>query len=382
MKSYAFVYSRTKNHDYRLLAGLSEQFCPSSVSKVFENRAHGLVQTNEGLGQPQWLLVKEKGFILYGMACMNRDLDETYSMDKNPRPIRCFVGMALTDYDGAPIPNEMAIFKMVFRIVMSPIFESYTQKNLKDVVVDVSNASSFIYPQPFITSLNTDYHKCRLFSTNVDANALVASCLSCQHDISIATNVALRKSVLTPLFNPLMNAVMRECLSSEIEDVVVRHMCSSCGEDKDDFKEGVCLDCYEKLHPKCQNCGRETKDLEQGLCNNCRRVQSVKGENNPIQYCEHCGNGSYHLQDGLCEKCLMDLAEEQKKLKRKKYYIFSGFIILFFLIAIGLKKCDNNPFQRFYLKSDPERIQPNNIEKPHYNGFSSEQDSVFQIVNY
>lgn len=296
MRAYAFVYSRTKNHDYRVLSDLSDSVCPNNIRNCFANRIEGFVINGAGLESPQWLLIKEKGYVLWGVACMNEMLDPVFSKDKFPRALRGFTGYVIPNYSEEPLANDIIVFREIFKKVMAPIFDSYIQKQSKDVWVDVSNTSAFIYPRPFNSSLlNTDHHQCRVFPSSVDAESLVASCLSCPNNISIAINVASIKSVTIPMFDPLTNAVMNNISSDEITDIQVKHICSKCGKEKFDLKEGLCQDCYEKQHPRCRICGQETLDLNDGLCMNCYEKEHPR--------CERCGKQSDYLQDGLCQEC-------------------------------------------------------------------------------
>lgn len=357
MRAFAYVYSRTKNHDYRVLSDLSDAVFPSEIRNSFENRIKGVTNDEESWESFKWVLVKERGFVLWGVACMNEMLDVQYSKDKFPRALRGFTGYVIPNYSGQPLANDINVFKEIFRKVMAPIFDSYVQEQSADFLVDV-NSASFIYPEPFNSKLNTDYHRCRVFSPTVDAESLVASCLSYPDDISVAINVARIESVTTPRFNPLMNAVMREPMSEEITDIPVKHLCSNCGNTVDDLYDGLCQECWEVLHPHCSRCGKETSELYDGLCLDCWNEQHPR--------CKNCGKEAIDLFDGLCidcyklqhphcKKCDMEfddptalssrgLCKKCERKRRLRVWVGIGIVLLSLLFTIVRYEKDTGSF--------------------------------------
>lgn len=369
MRAFAFVYSRTKNHDYRVLADLSEEVCPSEVRDCFKNRIVAISNDADSSKSFKWLFFKEKGYVLWGLACMNEMLDSSYSKDKFLRAIRGFTGYMIPNYSGEPLANDINVFKEIFRTVMAPIFDSFVQEQSTDVLVDVSNAASFIHPKPFDSKLNKDYHLCRIFSSTVDAESLVASCLSCPSDISIAMNVARIESVTTPRFNPLMNAVMRDAMPEEINDIPVEHLCDSCGKEVYDLKEGLCQDCWDKQHPRCRRCEKETSQLRDGLCQNCYDIEHP--------HCYRCGRETFSLQDGLCMDCYNEanifcpkcgrkvsaltskgVCEECERRKRLRTWLYYGAVVLILLVLFAVNKCHRGIDPKEPESPVPERIIP------------------------
>jgi len=358
MKTFAFVYSRTKNHDYRVLSDLSEAVCPREVRNCFENRIVAITNDVDSLKLSTWLFVKEKGYALWGIACMNEMLDIQYSKDKFPRELRGFTGYVIPNYFGQPLSNDINVFKEIFRKVMAPIFDGYVQEQSTDVLVDVSSAMFIIYPRSFDNKLNTDYHQCRVFSSTVDAESLVASSLSCPDDVSIAIHVARIESVTTPRFNPLMNAVMRDPMSDEITDIPVKHLCSNCGKAVDDLYDGLCLECWDAQHPRCSRCGKGTSELYDGLCQECWNDQHPRCKNCGIEtsdlydgLCPNC----YELQHPRCKKCKTELDDPSalsprglcKKCERKRHlriWIGIGIVLMSLLFTIVRYEKDTGSF--------------------------------------
>ena len=298
MKAFAFVYSRTKYGEYGMLADLSEAVCPADVRDGFENRIVGISNDVEGDESFRWLFVKERGFALWGVACQNKMLDSNYSEDKIPRALRGFTGYVIPNYSGEPLAKDIEVFKEIFRKVMAPIFDDYVQKQWADVSIDVSSETASIWPKPFDDRPNTDDHQCRLFSSTVDADSLVASCLSCPDDVSIALNVFRPESVTKPEYNPVMNAVMHDAMPEGMTDIAVMHKCTECGKETYDLHEGVCQKCLEERQPHCRRCGKLTCDLHDGMCHTCWDELHPRSPQ-----CERCGRETYDLHEGLCDEC-------------------------------------------------------------------------------
>lgn len=321
--------------DYRPLADLSDSICPFEIRDYFTKRIISLTNVGDkNLESPQWLLIKEQGYLLWGVVCLNKLLGEEYSTDLYGIPLRGFTGVVIPNYANQPLPNSIDTFSIIFREVMAVLYESFTQSQLTNKAVDLSITSSWISPQPFVSGLNTDNHYCRFFSPTVDAELLVASCLSCPTDISIATNVANKDSVTTPKFFPLHNAVMRYDLQSETEDIRVKHPCGKCGKEVDDLQDGLCHSCWREMRPpkpikqKCTKCGKETEWLQQGMCNECYEKTHEK----PIIHCPKCGREtSFLVKNKKCEECY------QKQ--RKRDGLFYIILIVFMLTTLCVKKC-------------------------------------------
>lgn len=325
--------------DYRPLADLSDSICPFEIRDHFTKRIISLTNVGDkDLESPQWLLIKEQGYLLWGTVCLNKLLGEEYSTDLYGIPLRGFTGVVIPNYANQPLPNSIDTFSIIFREVMAKLYESFTQSQVTNKTVDISKASSWIYPQLFSNKLNTDNHYCRLFSPITDAETLLASCLSCPNDISIAINVANKDSVTTPKFFPLHNAVMRYDLQSETEDICVKHPCGKCGKEVDVLQDGLCHSCWRETHPpklnkqKCEKCGKETERLQEGLCISC-----YEKEHKAIKvYCPKCGREtSFLVKHKMCDNCY------QKRQKRDKLlYII---LIIFMLITLCVKKCHRKP---------------------------------------
>lgn len=351
MKTFAYIYSRTKydnTGDYRFLADLSDSVCSDKTRSIFQNKILGLMK---GLDDSQMLLVKESNCVLWGMACLNSRLAESYSKDSVGRDLRCFVGIVLPNYSGQALPYNLSFFSSFFNEVMDRLYESFTQSQVMDFAIDIDGTSSLINPQPFNNKLNTDNHYCRLFSKIADAESLIASCLSCPTDISIATNVADMNSVTTSRFYPLQNAVVRYNLQSVTEDIPVMHPCSKCGKEFDDLQDGLCKSCWRELHPpkpikqKCTKCGKETEWLQQGMCNECYE----KAHEKSIIHCPKCGKEtSFLVKNKMCEKCY------QKQRKRDR--LFYVVLIIIMLITLCVKKCHRKT-------NTPQRLVPENHDE-------------------
>ena len=362
MKAFAFIYSRTKydnTGDYRILSNVSESVIPVEVILGFERSVLSLTSAKDvELQVPQWLFIKKKGFALWGVAGNNVVLNDKYGTDDKKRPLRNFTGIIIPNYSGQNLPNDMAFFSAFFSSIMEQLYDSFVKSFVNDFPVDVSNASKFIHPKPFDNKLNTDYHQCRVFSTTVDAESLVASCLSCPDDISIAINVARIESVTTPRFNPLTNAVMREAMPEEITDIPVKHLCGNCGKAVDDIIDGLCQDCWNTQHPRCSNCDKETSQLHEGLCQDCwnrlhPRCRNCTKETSDL--CDGLCKDCYELQHPRCKKCNTEfddptalssrgLCEKCERKRHLRIWIGIGIVLLSLLFTIVRYEKDTGSF--------------------------------------
>lgn len=351
MKAFAYVYSRTrnKNHDYRMLSDISNTVCPLETKKILERRVSRFVSQNDGLETPQWMLIKESGYVLWGVACMNEMLNEAYAYDEYPRPLRGFTGILIPNYNEEPLPYDMGTFKSFFEKVMATVFDSYIQKSLTDIMVDTNNAAKYIYPRPFDDILNTDYHYCRLFGPDADTESFVASCLSYSGDISIAINVAKTETVTDVNYNPLFNAVMRDDSYVGKIDVEVMHKCSECGKKVFDLKDGLCQDCWDKLNKK-------PDDNEHDDQNDNGNNEDEEIIQEPI-ICPNCGREVEYLssRSGICEDC--------EKIKRKRLLIGFGIILLIVISLLYYNK--HNGFSQknepgIEIKTNDRQSQPVN----------------------
>ena len=217
-KGYVFIYSRTSEKDYRPITQITSQICPNEFLMRVEARATGLLRASDHqLEEPQWLFMKEDDCAIWGLACMNKLLDEQYSLDKTGTPIRCFVAIVIPDYKGQPLPFEIEAFVNPFHKVMDVIFNGYSSY-VENVSVDLPNCNECVYPSKWNEALNTDIRYCKFFSRNTDGKSLLGAAISYEGDISIAINIADDRCVNNKKLCPPMNAVMRGETSETLID--------------------------------------------------------------------------------------------------------------------------------------------------------------------
>lgn len=217
-KGYVFLYSRTLEKDYRPITQITSQICPYEFLMRVEARATGLLRASDHqLEEPQWLFMKEDHCAVWGLACMNKLLDEQYSLDKTETPIRCFVGIVIPDYRGQPLPFEIETFVNPFHKVMDVIFNSYNSY-VGNVGIDLPDCNECVYPSKWKEALNTDIRYCKFFSRNADGKSLLGAAISYEGDVSIAINVASDECVNNKKVCPPMNAVMRGETSETLID--------------------------------------------------------------------------------------------------------------------------------------------------------------------
>jgi hypothetical protein len=212
-KAFVFLFSRTLEKDYRLITSIDDPNFPNELLQRAEARATGLIRaTDKQLEDPQWLFMKEGSCAIWGLACMNKILDERYSLDKTDTPIRCFMALAIPNYNGEPIPFEINAFATPFCKVMDGLFADY-QSYVNNIIVDLPVSNECVSPNIWNENLNTDIRYCKFFSNDVDSTSLLGAAIGYKGDISIAINVAKEECVNDEKVCPPMNAVMRNSTS-------------------------------------------------------------------------------------------------------------------------------------------------------------------------
>lgn len=208
-KAFVFLYSRTFEKDYRPIASINDPVFPNELSQRVEARATGLLRaTDKQLEDPQWLFMKEGSCVIWGIACMNKLLDERYGLDKTDTPIRCFMALVIPNYNGESLPLEKNAFVLPFCEVMDELFTSY-RTFISNVTVDLPVSKKCVSPGIWNENLNTDIRCCKFFANNVDSLSLLRAAIGYKGDISIAFNVAKEECVNDKKLCPPMNAVMR-----------------------------------------------------------------------------------------------------------------------------------------------------------------------------
>ena len=310
MKTFAYIYSRTWDRDFRVLTKCD--VLPHEIKMVFDAQIKALLNDSvppSSYNQPTWLLSKKDKYLLWGFSIANNLLSDEFTNDKFGRSIPCFCGVIYAGFtDSLQLPFSIVSFKPMFNKVMNLVWKPGSGSAAN---VEVSfEQTNLIIPASNYGEVNTKDYLCRLFPGNANDKELISQCLSVSKDVSIATNVLKRNQVCDNKEGniPLMNAVMRSEMVQH-EDVQVKHQCSKCGKWERSLIDGMCDFCFKEEQGKQEDI-KETK----------RKF-----------ICEKCKNTVEDVDDkGFCYEC---------GVKRKKRILYCYISIgLLLLLAIGIKK--------------------------------------------
>lgn len=310
MVAYSIFYSATIVMDYRFITQPESLQVPTNVLLKFQKRIKGLLSNERPIHIPKWLFDKEYDhnsvFILWGMACQNKEFSEMYSNDGKHRPIQCFIGTIIIDPDeNLNLPYDLNTFQVLFNKVME---KEWLSRNTRPSVyqLDIKSMAADNYIQRKSgENLNYKDSICRIFPhTPKIEDSLFSEALSAKKSVSIASGVFYRSEVTTAEYDPLFNAIQIS-EGTIIKDFPVERICPRCKKDSYSFIDGICEECYKEENEKksnssklyCRGCGMKTVNLTNGLCQSCYHASESKK-------CRKCGNlVEYVYPNGQCEEC-------------------------------------------------------------------------------
>lgn len=337
MVAYTILYSATIVLDYRFITQPEFLQVPPNIILKFQKRIKGLLSNEKPICIPKWLFDKEYDhnsvFILWGMACQNKEFTEMYSNDGKHRSIQCFIGIIIINPDvKLALPYDLNTFQILFNKVMEKEWpsrdtrSSVYQLDIKDLVAD-----NYIRRKSG-ENLNYNGSTCRIFPlTPKIEESLFSEALSAEKSVSIASGVLYRSEVTTAEYDPLFNAIQIS-EGQAIKDIPVEHICPQCKRSSYSFIDGICEECYKKEHetihntntskPYCCECDMSADHLTNELCHDCYRTSELKE-------CRKCGNITKHVYpDGQCEECHT----------RDKYKKLIYIILIIALLCISISK--------------------------------------------
>lgn len=222
--SLPFIYTRTRNHDYRLVTSKSLE----DVSSQFKNLATEVARTmidasDKQLDKPSWVLIKKDGYVLWGISVINKALSDM-SHDKCERPVRGFFGFISDDHIDK-LPYDISYFVELYRTYVLPIWDSYDQ--LEQIIRPIPplKGNDFIEKASQLSDeININETTCRIFPYRPEIRVLIEAVFSSTHDCSIAINI--HKTEQCVKFGDdkmsFMNAVMSDdSVIKTIKDLVV-----------------------------------------------------------------------------------------------------------------------------------------------------------------
>lgn len=316
MAIYAYIYTRCRKVDYNFVARPASTEIPLSVADDFKKKIVELLDISDRkeLEIPQYVLVKNSGITLWGIAALNITLNVSteHQTDDFGRLVRCFIGIVSTDADAnVSLPLGVEFFSKMYEDIVSPIWNNNRIQSC-NVEIELPTKGEQLKGNPCL-DVNTNKDVLRAFYGNNQVLRVLASCLSCRGDISVATNVTRIRRVSMPKSNPFTNVVLMQEKEIAYEDIPVKYVCPSCRREVpySEICDGYCSEC--KPYDKGNENFEEPDVLEV-----------------PMYECKKCHNKFEQFTDkGYCEVCA-------RKRQYQKYVLMA---VIFLLILILIKNC-------------------------------------------
>ena len=274
---YPFIYTRTKNYDYRVLTSKSLRGLDTSITRLATDIARTMIDAdNACLDTPSWALAKTKGHIIWGMAILNKELGEQ-NKDKANRPVRGFFGL-ISDAPISRLPYDIAFFKELYAAFVTPIWESFQQTDECAGTLPDFSAHGCISMSPRANDrLNFAPSLCRVFTADADSKALLEAALAAFGDCSIATNLHKKSQCVEfgRSKTSFMNAVMAADAKAASQDIPVYVDTPVVEKPKPVIPVVEDTSDQEQNMPTCPSCGRVLLP-GQFLCHSCQEEQKRK----------------------------------------------------------------------------------------------------------
>lgn len=190
---YPFIYTGTRYIDFRIVTSQLLTNIPGSVIRLFNEVACAMINAdNSQLETPSWVLVKKSGYILWGIATLNRVLGEK-CLDDDKRPVRGFFGF-ISDNQITSLPYGISYFKDLYEIYVVPIWDSYGQTEQVSAKMPAISGLDFIEKSSRLNNeINVEDSICRIFPSAVESKLLIEAVFTASCDCSIATNIHKKK---------------------------------------------------------------------------------------------------------------------------------------------------------------------------------------------
>lgn len=273
---HPFIYTGTRYHDFRLVTSKSLKTVSQSIVRTFKDIASTMIDAeNVQLVEPSWVLVKKEGYLLWGIAVVNKVLGDV-NQDKYNRPARGFFGL-ISDGDISRLPYSISYFAELYKTYVTPIWDSPIQTEQIECQVPTISGADFIVKSPRLDhEINVSTGKCRRFPSNSDCKALIEAVFASFDDCSIATNIHNRDQGIEFGNDKLsfMNIVMSsESLLKSTEDVTVtvKDEPPVIGKETPTTED----DEERKEYSICSECGKPVYG-DEALCQVCKDKQQIK----------------------------------------------------------------------------------------------------------
>lgn len=215
-----YIYTRTKELDYRAIAIPSEDFCSKEDRLAFRYEIQGVIDVEtyvDELNEPRWFYSKRKNLVLFGIGVMNKELSDTCNTDYVGTPIRGFFGIVFRIGEIIELPYDKEFFRKVYKKYVEPIWnieygdDNAKQKNIEVEKSDIDGSYFKIVPQDNRISLNDKVGKCAILG-KVDCIKVFQQALYNETELSVVTglnnkNHAYAKEAKYKFLNALVNGV-------------------------------------------------------------------------------------------------------------------------------------------------------------------------------
>lgn len=215
-----YIYTRTKELDYRAIAVPSEDFCSKEDRLAFRREINGVIDVEtyvDELNKPRWFFSKRNKSILFGLGIMNQELSETCNTDYVGTPIRGFFGIVFNENEAIELPYDKEFFRLLYKKYIEPIWNvEFGDENAKQQTIELEY-SDFDGTFPKITQqdnhivLNEKIGKCVILG-KIDSKEVFQQALFDKKDLSIVTglnnkNHAYAKEAKYKFLNALVNGI-------------------------------------------------------------------------------------------------------------------------------------------------------------------------------
>ena len=215
-----YIYTRTKELDYRAIAIPSEDFCSKEDRLAFRHEIQGVIDVEtyvDELNEPRWFYSKRKNLVLFGIGVMNKELSDTCYTDYVGTPIRGFFGVVFKIGEAIELPYDKEFFRKVYKKYVEPIWDiEYGDDNARQKIIEVEQSDLDgtylkIVPQDNHIFLNEQVGKCAILG-EMDCGKVFQQALYNKTDLSVVTglnnrNHAYAKEAKYKFLNALVNGV-------------------------------------------------------------------------------------------------------------------------------------------------------------------------------
>ncbi len=190
-----FIYTRTKNHDYRVLTLKHLHDLPSSFVEECLSIARAAIDASDTqLLSPSWFLVKTNETILWGIACRNSILGSP-SKDKESRPVRGFFGIILST-DSNTLPYNLPFFKELYKTYVTPIWETAISNEEISISLDIQFGNIQLSTSRKESEVNFSATTSKFFPWIKNHGNYISTVFAAKDNNSIATNIHKHDQVL------------------------------------------------------------------------------------------------------------------------------------------------------------------------------------------